>query len=592
MITLGQIQVHAGQPERNLDNIAKMAEQTPEGGLLILPEMAVPGYMIGDRWNSTSYIQECHEFNEDILDILEARNITGIWGNIDFDETKKNEDGTIRKYNAAFVGQGGKVVAKQYKTLLPNYRMFDDKRYFTSLKTLAEEEGKDLIEYYQPIEIEIDGVKTRVAVLICEDIWNINGDYGIDPLEMTKSYNPDLIAVTSASPFGLNKFDMRSRVLKNASKNTKLAYVNPIGIQNNGKNVFVFEGGSAIYENRKIKQGVKDYTTNTSTNIEQEKSEIEQIYETTIYYIQEFFKNIGQTKVVIGLSGGLDSAVSAALCTIALGAENVTTVNMPSRFNSDTTKDLAKECAQNLGVDYKIFPIQEIIDTKIQKITQTTGKIPTDFEKQNIQARERGEILSDLAANIGGVFTNNGNKDEVALGYATLYGDVSGALCTLGDLYKTQVYDLARYINTKHGEMIPQGIIDIIPSAELGEDQNVDEGEGDPFNYEFVGKLNQALIEKKCEPYDILEKYSSGTLQKYLDLPENIDTYFPTAEAFSENLEDIWTRLQINFFKRVQSPPILTISKSSFGFEYREAQNGVYFSRKYEELKKQILENK
>ncbi len=592
MTTLWQIQVHAGQPERNLENIAQMAKNTPEWWLLVLPEMAVPWYMIGDRWNSTTYMQECREFNDDILKILEERNITWIWWNIDFDESKKNEDGSMRKYNTAFVGQWGKIVAKQYKNLLPNYRMFDDKRYFTSLKTLAEEEWQELSEYYKPIELEIDWVKTKVSILICEDIWNINGDYNTDPVQLVKSHNPDLIIVPSASPFGLNKFDMRSRVLKAASKDTTLAYVNPIGTQNNGKNVFVFEWWSAIYKDGEIIRWVKDYTTDTEVTEEQNKTEIQQIYETTIYYIQEFFKNIGQEKVVIGLSGWVDSAVSAALCTIALGAENVTTINMPSKFNSDTTKDLARDCAKQMWVEYKIFPIQEIIDTKIKKITETTGKAPSDFEKQNIQARERWEILADLAANVGWVFTNNGNKDEVALGYATLYWDVSWALCTLWDLHKTQVYDLAKYINKIHGEMIPQWIIDIIPSAELWDDQNIDEGEWDPFDYEFVGKLNKALIEKKLEPYDILKMYHEGTLETGIDLPKDVNSYFPTSKEFIENLEDVWKRFQINFFKRVQSPPILTVSKSSFGFEFRESQNWVYFSRKYKALKEEILKNK
>ena len=591
MIKLWQMQVHAGQPERNLESIKRMAGQTPERSLLLLPEMSIPGYMIWDRWNSNTYVEDCNGMNEEIMRILNNHGIAGIWWNIDYDSSKKNEDGRMRKYNTAFISQNGVLIWKQYKTLLPNYRMFDDKRYFTSLKTLAEEERKDIAEYYEPFEIEIDGVKTKVWVLICEDIWNINGDYNIDPVELIKAYNPELMAIVSASPFGINKFDMRSRVLKRASEWTKLAYVNPIGTQNNGKNVFVFEGWSAIYDDTNIVKWVKDYTEDVEVTEEQNKSEMDQILETTVYYIQEFFKNIWQTKVVIWLSWGLDSAVSASLCTLALWKENVITINMPSKFNSDTTKDLAKDLAERQWLEYKIFPIQDAVDLKIKQITEVTGKAPTDFDKQNIQARERGEILADLAANYWAVFTNNGNKDEIALGYATLYGDVSWALCTIWDLYKEQVEGLAEYLNEKHGGIIPQGIIDLIPSAELWGDQNVDEWEGDPFDYEYVWKLNKALIEEKQEPYDLLKKYQDWTLAEYLSLPKDISEYFVTPEEFIENLEDVWKRFQINFFKRVQSPPILTISKTSFWFEFREAQNGVYFGKKYQQLKKGILNN-
>ncbi len=583
------MQVYAWDPERNLKWVEEMAKKTPKWWLLILPEMCIPWYMIWDRWLRDSFVKECREINQRIIQILDENGIAWIWGNIDIDERKKNEDGSIRKYNTAFISQNWKLLGKVHKTLLPNYRMFDDKRYFTSLQTLAKEEQKPLEQYYKPIEIEINWVITKVSVLICEDIWNINGDYNIDPVKLTRKHSPDLIAVPSASPFGLNKFDMRNRILKKASRKGKLAYVNPIWQQNNWKNVFIFEWGSSIYENWKKLQWIKDYTKEENATIDEEKNELEQILETSIYYIREYMKNISQEKVVIWLSGWIDSALSAALCTIALWSKNVFTINMPSKFNSKTTKNLAQECAQKLWVEYKIFPIQESIDLKIKQITQTSWKAPTDFEIENIQARERWQILADMASNIWAVFTNNGNKDEIALWYATLYWDVAWAFCVLWDLYKTQVYELSKYINKKYGELIPQGIIDIVPSAELSDKQDVESWNWDPFNYEFTSKLNQALIEKKKEPADILDMYLKWELKEFLWIPQEISSYFENENKFIEEIEKIWNLLNINYFKRVQSPPILTISKSSFWFEYREAQNPVYFWEKYKKLKNLIL---
>jgi NAD+ synthase (glutamine-hydrolysing) len=271
----------------------------------------------------------------------------------------------------------------------------------------------------------------------------------------------------------------------------------------------------------------------------------------------------------------------------------VIAINMPSKFNSDTTKDLAKESATNLWIEYKVFPIQESVDLKKKQIQDISGIGVTNFNFENIQARERWQILADYAAHTWWVFTNNGNKTEVALGYATLYWDVAWSFCPIGDLYKTQVYALAKYINKKYGkEMIPEGIINIIPSAELSDNQNVDEWKWDPFNYEYTDKLLFKLVEKRYEPEDILKKYVDGTIKIDLGLENDIEEYFETPKAFIENLEDIFKRLEINFFKRVQSPPIFTISRKSFWFDFREAQNGVYYTRGYKKLKEKILQTK
>ena len=588
-IKLWQMQVEAWQPENNLKKAMEMIENTSEGWILVLPEMMIPWYMIWDRWLRDEYIEDCRSINEDIIQASGRKKITIVWWNIDFDETKKNEDGSIRKYNAAFMAANGKILWKRYKTLLPNYRMFDDKRYFTSLKQLAEEEWIDISEYYKPIETVIDGVKTKVSILICEDIWNINKDYAIDPLELTKQHNPDIIAVPSASPFWLNKSDMRRRVLENASKWTKIAYVNPIGTQNNGKNTFVFEWWSALYNDGELVEKIEDFSEDKIKTQEKEKEEIEQIFESTIYYIKEFLQNIGLKKVVIWLSWWVDSALSAALCSIALWKENVVAVNMPTRFNSKTTKNLAKDCAERLWIQYETISIEENVDLRIKQLYEYSNREVSSFNKENIQARERGKLLADMAWHEKAGFTNNGNKDETALWYATLYGDVAGALSILADLSKTQVYNLVKYINEKYWEIIPQWIIDIVPSAELSDKQDVEAWEWDPFDYEFVGKINQAFVEKKKEPADILEMYKKGILKSFLWLPKDILDYYENSLEFIKDLEKLWKLMNINYFKRVQSPPIATISKSSFWFDFREAQNWLYYTRKYRKLKQEIL---
>ena len=587
-IHLWQIEVVAWRPDLNLKEILKSIKNTPSWDLLILPEMAIPGYMIWDKWKSNSFIKECNEMNQDILDELKINWNSAIWWNISFDENAKNNDWSIKKFNSAFVAQNGELLKVYNKVLLPNYRMFDDKRYFSSwIEWLNKEE---ILKYFSPVELEIAWVKQKVSVLICEDIWNINWDYENDPVELSKSYNPDLIAVPSCSPFGLNKANFRNKLLQNQSRNTTISYVNPIWTQDNWKNIFAFDWGSAIYENGNFVKWIKDFTTSEVSNILTQKEEIEQIYETLIYTAKNFLQKRWNQKVVIGLSWWIDSAVVAAILKLSIWSENVIWVNMPSKFNSNTTKSLALDLAKNLEIDYKIFPIQESIDLKVKQITQTMWKSPTSFEIENIQARERWQILSDLSANIWWVFTNNWNKDETALGYATLYWDVSWALALIADLHKTQVFELARFINKKAWrELIPNWIINLKPSAELSDAQNPENGWGDPFNYEFTWKMVKAFTENKFTPTDILEFYKNWTLKQKLWFDKEILEYFENVESFIQEVEKYWNLLHKSYFKRVQAPPIVTISKSSFGFDNREAQIDAYLWRKYEKLKEEIL---
>lgn len=591
-IILGQIEVIAWQPEKNLKKIVETIEQTKAWTLIIFPEMAIPGYMIWDKWLQDSFIKELKDMNQDIIKATKKAENSAIWWNIDYNDFKTNQDWSKRKYNTAYIASKWEMVWKRYKTLLPNYWKFDDKRYFTSLERLVNEREENIKNAYEPFEIEIAWVKQKVGILICEDIWNINWTYPINPIELTKKYNPDIIAVPSASPFEIDKTKFRQEVLKTQSKNTTLAYVNPIWVQNSWKNIYIFDWESAIYKDSKKIIKTKDYKEFEIENNEIEKNEIEKIYEALIYAIKTEFKNRWFKKVVIGLSGWIDSAIVATLLTKAIWKENIIAVNMPSKFNSNTTKNLAEELANNLGIEYKIYPIQEEVDLKVKNIEKINWEKPSNFEIENIQARTRGQVLADLAPRYNAIFTSNWNKDELSTGYATLYWDTSGAISIIWDLHKSQVFELCRYINSKYDkEIIPVEMIDMKPSAELSDDQNIDNAGWDPFNYEFLGKLKKAFIERSLTPVDILIKFQNWNLEKKLKLDKPILEYFETKEKFIEEIEKLWKLKHNNFFKRIQYPPIITLTSSAFWTDYRESQNWVYFGREYEKIKKEILAN-
>lgn len=605
MISISQMNVLAGQPEKNLRQMKRDMTIAKEQGseLIVFPELALPGYMLGDEWENDTFVRECEDMNTEIIDETRRLTLATIWGNVKTDSTKVNEDGRLRKYNAGFVAQNGILVPGGVtegliiKTLMPNYREFRDKRHFTSLRDLAFEEGKSLWEmgeYFEPFELVIDGVKRRVGVIICEDMWD--DDYAIKPVKLLKENGADMIVNISASPFGIGKQSKRDRLLARQSEGVEIIYANNVGVQNNGKNVFVFDGASPVYrDGKKVFQtpGFQEWVFQVDESITNGEQEIEKIATALITGFRDFMKSIGQKKVVIGLSGGIDSAVVAALAVLALGPENVTAVNMPSEYNSDTTKGLAKNLAEELGIEYRIVPIQESVDFTRAQIEGVFGVSTEWLVAENIQARDRGSrVLAWVAASLGAVFTNNGNKTEVAQWYATLYGDVNGSIAPIADLYKTQVFELARYLGTKYNFSTLEKICDIPPSAELSRDQSVDEWKGDPFIFEYHDKLLYQLIEMRRDPGDILEALETWKLDALIGAPKPIigpDGYFADKESFILDLERIWKNYKISYFKRVQAPPILTVSRRAFWYDLEESQNGVYFSRKYTTIKNRIL---
>jgi NAD+ synthase (glutamine-hydrolysing) len=286
------------------------------------------------------------------------------------------------------------------------------------------------------------------------------------------------------------------------------------------------------------------------------------------------------SRMVIGASGGIDSAVSAALYAEAIGPENVFLVNMPTRFNSDTTKNAARDLAENLGTPYMVAPISDIIESichtleRCSFVRNDTEMKVVGINHENLQARTRSaSILSTVASIVGAGVTCNGNKSEAMVGYCTLYGDTCGVMCALGDLWKTQVYALARYIN-RDKEIIPKASIDIPASAELSEAMNVDEGKGDPILYPYHDKLFAMWVEKGVSLAYTEKLLMEGTLCETLGVDE---AYFksklPTTEAALEDMRHWYRRFKgLALAKRIQFPPILSLSGHAFGGEYHESQ--------------------
>lgn len=616
---LAQMPIEAGNPRKNADwMIAEIKRADARGvDVIIFPELAVSGYLIGDMFEDDSFVRDVWRQNERIILATKGLSVHAIFGTIVTDGAeKKGEDGRLRKINGGLVVHDGRVCTNRdgtpffAKTNLPKYRMFDEVRHMYTALQLARESGMDVSTYLQPFHLYIRGKTLTIAPTVCEDMWD--DDYLVKPIRIIAKKGADVVINVSMSPWGWQKNRVRNRTVKALVAEVKVPfiYVNGSGTQNNGKNMHEFDGTTTVYNEhgevvfylRPYYEGVEDVTlTLDMPKVEYtEPDDVTQLYDGVVYGIKGHFDLLPPRlrKVVVGLSGGIDSAVVAALMVKVLGAPNVVGINMPyGDYNSAETKDNARETARRLGIEYHVIPITDDVDAKAKQMNVTPGS----GQFKTLQAIMRMITLQTYASMIGGVFSSNGNKPEIAFGWFTKNGDGLGSIAPLADLLKGEVYQLAHHLNTVQfdREVVPQAVIDVDPMDELGPQ----EGERkDPYDYGRVlpdgtlvrgyhDQMVHALLGFRKNPEWFLEQYLAGTLEEALLLPEGkLASLFASDKDFVEDIERCWKAFHSATWKRVQSVPSVLVSKRAFGWDFRESVvKEAYFTDRYHELKDELL---
>ena len=533
-IALAQLNYHIGNFDNNVEKIVRSIHHAEEQGadLVVFAELAVSGYPPRDFLEFRDFVERCNNSVKEI-----ARYCTktaAIVGLPTFNPADKGKP----LYNSAAFIVDGKVQQLVHKSLLPNYDIFDEYRYFEPNKQ------------FQVVEFK----GKKLALTICEDIWNVQDNplYTVNPVGELMKFDPDMIINIAASPFNYHQTEIRTEILKrNAQKyNLPLFYVNHVGAQTE----LIFDGGSLVmnkkgqvvdelnYFEEDLKIYDIDEICHTPPREPDRRSDISMIHDALVLGIRNYFQKLGFQKAIIGLSGGIDSALTAALAAEALGHKHVYNVLLPSEFSSEHSIKDAVELAENLQMPYDLISIEEAHHTVEHALKPYFKDLPFNVAEENIQARIRGVLLMALSNKFGYILLNTSNKSEVAVGYSTLYGDMNGGLSVLGDVYKTQVFELARYIN-REKEIIPENIITKPPSAELRPDQ----------------KDTDSLPE-----YDILDEI----LYQYIENREGPKEII--AMGFEEKLvRRILKLVNTSEYKRYQTPPILRVSSKAFGMGRR-----------------------
>jgi NAD+ synthase (glutamine-hydrolysing) len=649
-----QMAIEPRNPSRNCDTVCARIEQGfSRPTLMVFPELAVPGYLIGDFWERAEFLKDVQAANATIAKATNGKpDLVVAFGTVCTDWNRKGEDGRPRRYNAVMIARDGQFLVNPVtrqpfwsKTLLPNYREFEETRYFYDNRRMALELGKTTADLMAPVDLDF-GMKGlwRLGFFLCEDGWW--QDYEFNPAAQLVERGAQALVNLSCSPFTLGKQAKRDRVFgaNSAQLQVPTFYVNSVGLQNNGKTVFAIDGQSTVYSAKGaiVARGPSFAESSLAFELSSagpngtqlpleanglvgasqaaaapEGSQAEQsgprrsaaqIFQLLEYSLRSFMSQAGIKRVVIGASGGIDSSVAAALFARVVEPSDLLLVNMPSRFNSEQTKSAARELATNLGCRYIEIPIEPSIELTRKQIgglmaQDVGGRLSpleltlSDFALENVQARDRSSrILAAVAAAFGGVFTCNGNKAEITVGYSTLYGDHAGFLAPLGDLWKHEVYELGRYLNDsiyKRG-VIPEFVFGVKPSAELSAQQDITQGLGDPLHYPYHDFLFRAWMQRwnPIGPEETLRLFLDGRLAKEIGCGDGVDLkkLFPTRAAFIDDLERYWKLFcTMAIVKRVQSPPIVAVSQRAFGFDYREALGTVYWSKAYLKLRSEAL---
>lgn len=622
-IALGQLEVKSGRCEDNFIAIEKMVQKAKQqkADIIVFPEMCISGYLLADKWLDDEYCKYVDSFNERIKDLADEIGI--VFGNLYFQEIqgiKHGRDGRKARYNAALFAYQKQWVPKRngflngihIKHLNPDYRLFEDSRYFLSGMEVSKRITMDEETMLSPFVFKKEGKTYFIALEVCEDLWS--ADYGVDVTQVYAKQSVDCILNVSSSPWTIGKEKARDKRLQEHAKHlqeamVEVVYVNACGMQNTGKNIVLFDGGSTVYHrdgsvalqlNDGFQEEIQLYDFEKKPTYKENKTE-NKVLEALLFALQSFDAQMFpfHPKWIIGLSGGIDSCINAALLVKALGKERVIGYNLASTYNSQTTKDNATMVAQALGMEIRGGSIEEVNEATLRTMhAYGYDKEYPSLVYENIQARIRGHLLSTFASIEGGVVINNGNKVEVALGYCTLYGDCIGALSLLGDLTKEQCFVLAKQINAMYGcEVISNTLIpevegtnihwEMPPSAELKEAQL------DPMKWFYHDYLISYLTQY---PTGNIETF----MQSYLDdriYEEGVGKWIihyglddPT--SFIEDLEWVLKTMANAVFKRIQSPPICVVSRGAFGSDYRESQLGFLQTARYQQLKEDILKKK
>ena len=566
-IALAQQNYHIGNFEDNVKKIISGIDWAKKQGadLVVFSELCVCGYPPRDFLEFDDFINKCYASVDAIRE--HADTIGVIIGGPARNTISEGKD----LFNSAFLLYEKEIKAEIHKTLLPNYDVFDEYRYFEPAFEwkIAEFKGK------------------KLAITICEDIWNMGDNplYRITPMEKLMPYSPDVMINISASPYNYAQDIVRNSIVKAHAIKYKMPmlYCNTVGSQTE----IVFDGGSLVYDIngnkiREMKYFEEDYALfeldellakdKTTSKIPEEiyyyssaevgygndtieyltnAKNIDEIHQALILGIRDYFSKMGFNKAILGASGGIDSAVVQALAVEALGKENVRAILMPSQFSTGHSVADAEQLSKNLYNPYDIIPIKNIFESFMAELKPVFKDLPFGLAEENIQARTRGNLLMAVANKFGYILLNTSNKSELATGYGTLYGDMAGGLGVLGDLYKMQVYALARHIN-RNKEIIPPNIITKPPSAELRPNQK--DSDSLP-EYEILDRVLYEYIELRKGPKEIMAKgFDPALVARVLKL------------------------VNTNEYKRNQFCPIIRVSTKAFGIGRRVPIVGKYLS--------------
>lgn len=532
-VALAQVNCHIGNFEGNTRHFRKIiADCKGKADLVVFPELSVSGYPPLDFLDYQHFTDECLKMIEMIAE--DCTDIDVIIGSPSVNPVKEGKN----LYNSAFFLSKGRIESVVHKTLLPTYDVFDEYRYFEPNRAF------DIIE---------SGGR-KIAITICEDLWNEEDDpmYVSSPMDQVLKKGPELIINIAASPFDHTHEKKRKAILKRNVKKYQLplVYVNHVG----GQTDLIFDGGSLVMDEKGVIRSELAYFSEEVRIVDLEHldtlpesgarplSKTEKIHKALVTGLQDYFQKMNFKTATLGLSGGIDSAVVLAIASEALGSDKVFPVLMPSQFSSEHSVTDSIDLCENLGVKPDRISIQDIFEEFLNTLKPNFEGTAFDVTEENIQARIRGTLLMALSNKFGHILLNTSNKSEIAVGYGTLYGDMCGGISVIGDLYKTDVYELAMHLNRSR-TLIPENIINKPPSAELRPDQ----------------KDTDTLPE-----YDIIDKI----LYEYIERQQGFDRIL--GKGFDKEIVSrVLGMVNRNEYKRFQFAPVLRVSPKCFGLGRR-----------------------